>query len=229
VETPAAGAPYDDRNRAVCLALVAEDVGICSVLQQIMAKEATGWNLVWYGGTSRALAALPKSASDVVLMDVSTPSVSGIYCTRRLRALLPQLPVVVLAGRSGPDEVLQSIMSGACGYLIKPISGKHLIAAVTAAIKGRPFLCEEAVDTLFRFIRCMASCTCPMILTKREREVAGLLAADASDKQVANDLGISVSTVHVHAVRIFRKLGVHNRAEVGSWFFKNLTSPMAGC
>ncbi len=162
-----------------------------------------------------SLEGLAEQRPDVVLMDIRMPGMSGLDCTRRLKARFPQLPVVMHTARADAVAVLLAVLAGADGYLAKPVSPEELVRAVEDALDGtRPPLCPEAGRGLVKFFhRCGQSARLPEALTVRELEILACCLLEPDHKGIAERLGISARTVSAHLQTIFRKLGVRSRAE----------------
>jgi DNA-binding NarL/FixJ family response regulator len=104
-------------------------------------------------------------------------------------------------------------MAGAIGYLIKPTMTDDLAHALADAMDGHAAMCAEAERKLLECLWRAGSGSAFEVLTRREREIMSQLIANSSDKELAERCRIAPNTVHVHLVRIFRKLGVHSREQ----------------
>jgi len=160
-----------------------------------------------------AVAGIPVSRPDVVLMDVRMPGMSGIECTQRLKSVLPSLGVIMVTGFPNKQVMIESLMVGATGYLEKPFSPAHLENAIRAvsqkSVALSPGAIQDLVETLNQFHRQ----TKKIELTSRERQIMACLFLRKSDKEIAEDLRIEPSTVHVHLHHLYAKLKVHARDE----------------
>ena len=165
---------------------------------------------------------------DVVLMDVDLPGMNGVECTRRIKALLPDLPVVVLTVFEDRNTVLNAICAGADGYLVKRSSGSALLEELQAVLAGGSPLSAGVARTVLDLGRRLPLPPLPgqaaspgspgaavglLELTERESEVLGCLVQGMSYKRVGHTLGIQVDTVRTHIRSIYRKLQVHTVAE----------------
>lgn len=159
-----------------------------------------------------ALSQCEQLQPDVVLMDLMMPGMDGVAAIQSIRKQFPQTQILVLT--SYHDEVLvpRAMHAGATGYLLKGVSNQKLIEAIRAAYAGQPTMAREAVDDL---VEAAAPSNKPDIeLSERERQVLTLLAQGLSNKEIADQLFFSVSTVKYHVRVLFSKLGVNSRAEV---------------
>jgi len=157
---------------------------------------------------------LPAVRPDVVIMDIRLPDLSGIDCAVRLKTLLPQLPVVILTGYPDSQNFFRSLMDGARGFLVKPVSPRELVDAIAQVLKGEFALAKEVVPFLIQLVRQVRQIDPDNLLTRREEEVMACLFEGLQDKEIASRLGIGAATVHTHMHRLFEKLGVHSRREL---------------
>jgi NarL family two-component system response regulator LiaR len=147
---------------------------------------------------------------DVVLMDLSMTGMGGVETTRALRRLDPDARVVVLSGFVTENLVDDVIAAGACGYLLKSISGSDLVDAIVAAAGGRATFSGEALSLL------PSRSSPPRLghdLTARELDVLGALAQGQSNREIGATLSMSAGTVRVHVSNILTKLNAENRTK----------------
>ncbi|WP_328751428.1 response regulator transcription factor [Streptomyces sp. NBC_00285] len=153
-------------------------------------------------------------APDVVLMDLrfegtrrGSEVADGVEAVRVLAARAPGLPVVMLTSYSGRAEVVRALEAGARGYVLKAGPPEDLFRAVRSAAVGGMGLAPEVVGDLVGQVVSPAP-----ELTRREREVIQLMADGHSNRAIADSLYLSEATIKTHLVRVYRKLGVENRA-----------------
>jgi DNA-binding NarL/FixJ family response regulator len=195
--------------------LVDDDLSAHTAVREALTTFDDRWALRSYERAGQALERIPVERPAVVLMDIWMPAMSGLECAGRLKALVPDLPVVMFTGRADASGILLSLMAGAHGYLIKPVAPAELDRALQAVLKGETPLCPRAQTLLAGHYRSLgAALTDATNLTLREREVLVCLIRHMHDKDIAEQLGISGGTVHVHVSSILGKLGVHSRAEL---------------
>ncbi|WP_323742932.1 response regulator transcription factor [Curtobacterium sp. VKM Ac-2887] len=161
-----------------------------------------------------AVALAPGLRPDVVVMDLSMPGAGGVEATRQVRALLPDVRVLVLTTFSDDHRVRAALAAGATGYLLKDASPDEVVAAVRAA--GRD---ETPLDP--RVARALLPGAAPADpapdLPPRERDVLVRLARGLSNRQIATELGIAERTVKVHVGSLFRRIGVADRTSAALW------------
>lgn len=155
---------------------------------------------------------------DVVMMDVAMPNMNGIEAARRILAMNPAIAVVILSMHNDESYVLQSLKAGAKGYLLKDSPREDVIEAIRSAAQGRAFLSRKVSRMLqedyVEQLRSKDLDDSYDLLTDREREILQLLAEGRANKEVANVLNISPTTVETHRGHILRKLSLHGTADL---------------
>jgi DNA-binding NarL/FixJ family response regulator len=158
--------------------------------------------------------------ADLILTDIEMPGMSGIEATRELKALWPELSVIVLTVFEEPATILEAICAGVDGYLLKTISAKELLAQLRAITGGGAPMSGGVAKTVLQLLRDHGTPTgvapSRLELSDREQEVLRCLVRGSSYKQVAADLGISLDTVRTHIRKLYKKLQVHSVAEAVS-------------
>jgi DNA-binding NarL/FixJ family response regulator len=152
---------------------------------------------------------------DVVLMDVSLPGISGVEATGRLSITHPEVNVIVLTVAADEGSLIDAILAGAAGYLLKDASIDDIVAAVQAATRGESLIAPALARKLLRRIRSRradAGAPRPQ-LTERERQVLELMIEGRDNAEIARALVISQNTVKNHVASILAKLEVDNRVQ----------------
>jgi two-component system NarL family response regulator len=143
---------------------------------------------------------------DIALLDLKMPRKSGTEATAAILAELPKARVILLSAVQGDEDIYRALEAGARGYLLKDFSRQQLLEAIRAVHAGeRRIPAEVAARLAERVVRDE--------LTAREREVLGLMVRGRTNRQIADDLGISESRVKGHVNNIFGKLDVTDRAQ----------------
>ncbi len=157
-------------------------------------------------------------APNVVLMDVAMPVMNGIEATRRILAARSDTGIVMLSMHQDESYVLRSLKAGAKGYLLKDSPREDVLEAIRAAAAGRSFLTRKVSRMLQEdYVRELQSKGLEdsyELLTGREREILQLLAEGKANKEVANLLNISLTTVETHRGHILQKLSLHSTADL---------------
>jgi two-component system, NarL family, response regulator NreC len=154
-------------------------------------------------------AAVTETASlhpDVVVMDVGLPGINGIEATRQIMRTAPQTQILMLSMHADEQYIRQSVAAGAKGYLLKDADDEDLVSAVLAVRRGESHFSGPLTAA-------MTSGECPPdVLSRREREVLVGVCAGRTNREIAGELGLSVSTVETHRKHIIEKLDLHSTA-----------------
>jgi len=165
------------------------------------------------------LARYPHERPDLVLMDVRMPGLGGLETTRRLVSQHPGARVVMLSAADDREQVAAAVTNGARGYLLKDVSHEELCAAVASALAGLD-LVEPSLRRALAG-RDTGRNTAPVAaLTERELQVLTGMSQGKSNGQIGRELYLSEDTIKTHARRLFRKLGVNDRAQAVALGFR---------
>jgi DNA-binding NarL/FixJ family response regulator len=157
---------------------------------------------------------IPKIMPDVVLMDINLGSGSGIDCVAALKRLHPKLQFLMLTTYDDSEMIFNSLRAGASGYLLKRTAATELLAAIMEVHEGgSPMSMQIARKVVSHFHQIRKPASDVDLLTGREQGILALLAKGLPYKQIADQLGISPSTVHGHLHKIYGKLHVQSRTE----------------
>ncbi|WP_406154908.1 response regulator transcription factor [Streptomyces sp. NBC_00882] len=192
--------------------LIADDHPVVRAGLRALLEGAPDLDVIAEAGSGEEAVRLAlELAPDVVLMDLrfagTNSGIDGIEAIRRLTAQAPRMPVVMLTSYSGRAAVVGALEAGARGYVLKAGPPEDLFRAVRSAAEGGLGLAPELVGDLVGQVVSPAP-----ELTQREKEVVRLMADGNSNRSIAHALYLSEATVKTHLVRIYRKLGVDNRA-----------------
>jgi DNA-binding NarL/FixJ family response regulator len=165
-----------------------------------------------------AIRLAPNLAPDVIIMDLNMPGAGGVATTRRLSSLAPLSRVVVLTISADDDDVMNAVLAGACGYLLKDSSIQELIAGIRAAAAGESLISPQIAAKVLQRLRSQskdveAAETIRAELSDRELEVLKLIANGKDNAQIARELYISPKTVKNHISNILMKLQIENRIQ----------------
>jgi DNA-binding NarL/FixJ family response regulator len=176
---------------------------------QVVAEASTGVD---------AVKSVREQAPDVVVMDLNMPSMGGVEATRHITSIAPLTRVVMLTISDQDSDVMDAILAGACGYLLKDSSIQQLVAGIEAASRGESLISPAIAAKVLQRIR--ATGTQPDIadtiraeLSDREIEVLKLIANGKDNAVIAGELCISPKTVKNHISNILMKLQIDNRIQ----------------
>lgn len=164
-----------------------------------------------------------KLKPDLILMDVGMPGGDGLEATQRIKQEMPGVTIVMLTVRDEDDKLFQSIRNGAQGYLLKSIHSKEMLAMLRAAVHGEaaitPALGARMLEEFRRVSRMARQETREETeaLTAREQEILSLVAAGATNMEIADKLHVSIHTVKTHMRKILAKLHQDRRYEAASY------------
>ncbi|RPK80140.1 MULTISPECIES: response regulator transcription factor [Streptomyces] len=168
----------------------------------------------------QALARGPALRPDVAVLDVRLPDGNGITVCRELRSRMPDLACLILTSFDDDDALLDAIMAGAAGYVLKQINGSDLVSAVRTVASGRSMLDPSTTARLMRSLReAETEADSPpqderlAVLSERERSVLDLIGEGLTNRQIAKRLYLSEKTVKNHISRLLGKLGVERRVQ----------------
>jgi len=154
---------------------------------------------------------------DVVVMDFAMPKLNGIEATRQIKAIAPDIAVLVLTAYDSDQYVFAFLEAGAAGYLLKDVHVNELVEAIRAVYAGESMLHPAiARKVINRFAQSEEKSSNGEILdqlTERELEILRLAAKGMSNREIARDLVISIRTAQTHLSNIFNKMGVGSRTE----------------
>ncbi len=169
------------------------------------------------GDATAGLRKVAETRPDVVLLDMRMPQLSGLELLRALRSANQTMPIAMLTTSAEERDVIDSLQSGAQGYLLKDMEPDALIGALDEIVQGRTVIAPELAIVLAKAVQGEAKIARVESgladLTPREQEILCHLAEGQSNKAIARQLGISDGTVKLHVKAILRKLDVHSRVE----------------
>lgn len=166
----------------------------------------------------QALARGPALRPDVAVLDVRLPDGDGISVCRELRSRMPDLACLMLTSFDDEDALIDAIMAGAAGYVLKQIKGSDLVSAVRTVATGQSMLDPATTARLMHSLRAPETARAPederlAVLSERERSVLDLIGEGLTNRQIAKRLYLSEKTVKNHISRLLGKLGVERRVQ----------------
>ncbi len=199
----------------ISVAIVEDNVEICEMLTRTVERAGSLRFLRSFSSGEEALEKLPELKPDVVIMDIQLPGMTGVECTLQLKAVVPEIQVLVFTVFGDSDLVFKALEAGASGYLLKRTPRQEIVDAVKDVwFGGAPMSGEIARKVVDSFRKPAKAKDADLEqLTQREEEVLALLAKGYITKEIADQLGISFDTVRFHLKHIYRKLHVRSRSE----------------
>jgi len=154
---------------------------------------------------------------DLILMDIAMPGMNGLEATRKIKSRFPNIHILVLTMHRTDEYFFEMLKAGASGYMLKAAETNELIGAIRAVARGEVFLYPTMArhllqDYLYRLND--PNETGQPSLTPREKEILRLLAEGYSNKEIADKLVVSPSTIHSHRTNLMQKLNLSSRYEL---------------
>jgi DNA-binding NarL/FixJ family response regulator len=200
------------------LLLVEDHIVVRQGLKALLSDEP---DLIIVGEASNgreALQRVQELAPDIVLMDISMPTLNGIEATRQICKSFPKSKVIILSMHANEEYVFQVLRAGAVGYVLKQADSSQVSLAIEAALTGGVFLSppisRTVVDDYIKRAEIRERHHQYDLLTPREREVLQLLAEGIPNRTIAKQLGISIKTVESHRSNMLVKLELHDKTEL---------------
>jgi DNA-binding NarL/FixJ family response regulator len=197
--------------------LLAEDhVIVRESIKQLLQKEPDLEVVGEAGDGEQAIQMVNRHHPDVVVLDVAMPKVNGIEATKQIKQIRPSTAILILTAYDYDQYIFALFEAGAAGYLLKDVSGQELMNAVRSVHRGdsvlHPTIARKVMQR-FRNPTRGGEAQGTDLLTEREMEVLKPAARGKSNKEIAEELVLSVRTVEAHLGNIFNKLGVGSRTE----------------
>lgn len=173
------------------------------------------------GSVTQALAQIPALKPDVAVLDVRLPDGNGIELCRDLLSRMPNLRCLMLTSFTSDEAMLDAILAGASGYVVKDIKGMELARAIKDVGAGRSLLDNRAAAALMAKLRGAAERSDPLSgLTEQERILLGLLGEGLTNKQIAARMFLAEKTVKNYVSRLLAKLGMERRTQAAVFVSK---------
>jgi DNA-binding NarL/FixJ family response regulator len=195
------------------VAIVEDDQRFRQSLRRVIESQ-TGLKCVAEYGTGADAGKIPRDKPDVVLMDLNLPDCSGAEITAQLKAQLPNLSVVILTVYNDADHIFKALRAGACGYLLKQATAPEILQAIAEAYRGGAPMTSEIARKVIAAFHETKPAPAPMeALAPREMEILQLVANGYANKEIADKMSITLSTVCWYLHEIYKKLHVQSRVQ----------------
>ena len=179
------------------------------------------------GSAAEALARIPALRPDVAVLDVRLPDGNGIELCRDLLSRMPELRCLMLTSFTSDEAMLDAVLAGASGYVVKDIKGMELAQAVKDVGAGRSLLDNRAAAALMAKLRGDTTHQMDPLsgLSQQERTLLALLAEGLTNKQIADRMFLAEKTVKNYVSRLLSKLGMQRRTQAAVFAAKLERSP----
>ena len=203
--------------------LIADDHDVVRSGLRVLLRTSPDFSIVGEASDGEeAVRLTEKSTPDVVIMDISMPTLDGIAATKIIKERFPDVKVIILTVHEDEEYAYQVLRAGASGYVLKNAGKKDIFRAIESAMSGERFFSPGISKIIVEsFIKRadeqpaakIAPKTSPdRQLTNRETEVLKYIAMGYTNRQIADTLFLSFRTVNTHRANIMQKLGIHETA-----------------
>jgi two-component system, NarL family, response regulator NreC len=199
--------------------LIADDHPFMRTGLRHVLEEHPGFRIIGEAADGReAVQIAQKEKPEIAILDVGMPNLNGIEAARQICDSVPGTAIIVLSMHSDESYVLRALKAGARAYLLKQSAESDLIGAVKAVSQGKSFfspaISQMLLEDYMRQIQDRDVEDTYELLTPREREILQMIAEGKSNKDIANQLNLSVYTVETHRGNMMEKLGLHTVPEL---------------
>lgn len=199
--------------------LLADDHGIVRRGLKSLLESEPGLSIVAEAADGlEVLRLCEEHAPDTLIVDIGMPKMNGIEVAARVQKLARSPRVIILSMHADESYILRALAAGARAYLLKDATDEDLLPAVRSVAAGKPFFSGAVtavlVEDYMRRLQARGLTDSYHLLTDREKEVLQLLAEGRSNKEVATELDLGLSTVETHRANLMLKLNLHNTAEI---------------
>jgi len=173
------------------------------------------------GSVQESVEKAAQTKPDVIIMDVRLPDGSGVEACRRILKDHPEMKIIMLTSFPDDDVVIEAILAGASGFVLKEIKGNSLVEAVEKVAQGQSLLDPNVTKNVLQYMKKRedgASERLEDLLTPRELKVLSLVAEGKTNKEIGDELYLSERTVRNHLSRVLHKLNVNNRAQAAALY-----------
>jgi DNA-binding NarL/FixJ family response regulator len=216
--TPAAAPAAAARGRKVGVFLLDDHEIVRRGVRELLEAEPD-IEVVGEASTAEAaLARVPALRPDVAVLDVRLPDGNGVSVCRALRSQTPETGCLMLTSFGDDEALLDAVMAGAAGYVLKQIRGTDLVGAVRAVAAGQSMISRETAARLLDRAGEHARAADPLArLTGQERRILELIGSGLTNRQIGEELGLAEKTVKNYVSGLFAKLGMERRTQAAAY------------
>ena len=198
--------------------LLADDHGIIREgLRSLLVKQSDIEVVAEAEDGRKAVEMVREFGPDVVIMDITMPSLNGVEATKKIISEFTDTKVIALSIHSNRRFVSDMLKAGAVGYILKESLFDELVEAIKIVVDGGTYLSPKITDVVVGdYVKCLSSADTfkPTLLSDREHEVLQLLSEGKTTKQIALELHVSTKTIEVNRRQLMDKLNLHSVAEL---------------
>lgn len=171
---------------------------------------------------NQAIAMALQKKPDIILMDIRMPGKSGIDACREIKNLISSTNIIMLTSYDDEDEVYDSILAGASGYVLKEIDSQNLIQTIEAVSAGKSALDPSITEKVLKNIRKNALENGKISqLNSQEKQILSLIAKGKTNREIATTMILSEKTIRNYVSLILEKLNLHNRTEAAAYVLEH--------
>lgn len=212
--------PYRRKQMGTIKVLVVDDqVLICDGIAKLLEGEKDIEVVGRAYSGQEAIEKAERLKPDIILMDIRMPGIDGISATKMIKAQNPSIQIIAISVYEEDDLIMRMFQAGAVGYILKDISLENLVKAIKNVYKGTTMINPRISRKLLKLITSDPKSSNE--LTPRELDILREIARGKSNKEIAEELYLSESTVKSHISHIFQKLNIKTRAEAVLYAVKN--------
>ncbi len=206
----------------ITVAIVEDNDKLRATLAKVLNRSAGFQCVSDYQNAEDAVRELPQVSPNVVLMDINLPGMNGVECVRQLKAVAPQIQVMMLTVYEDTDNIFDALAAGATGYMLKRTPTPELLEAITELNRGGSPMTMHIARKVVQSLHKAPATPVPATenLSEREQQVLDLLSHGLMYKEIAEKLNLSYETVHTYIRRIYEKLQVRTRTEAVAKFLR---------
>lgn len=170
-----------------------------------------------YHSSEESFNHLANSSPDIILLDIYLPGLSGVKAIKKIKELSPEAEIIMLTSSDKDEHIYDSLRAGAAGYLMKNSTASQIIESIRTVLEGGAPMSKEVARKVINSFRTQNT---EYEFTRCEQEILHHLADGKTIKEISSSLFVEKTTVKFHLSNIYKKLGVHSKAEAVSKIFK---------